>query len=62
MRKIASKQNLWVKLDVLKQTALHYAAFYGHPDVVEVLIDGARQAFQNNDDPLVKQSAINTYK
>ncbi|XP_074355485.1 uncharacterized protein LOC141695129 [Apium graveolens] len=37
------KKNLLVKRDGLKRTALHLAADYGHPQVVEVLIDAARR-------------------
>lgn len=35
------KKNLLVKLDTLKQTALHLAAHHGHTQVVEILIDAA---------------------
>lgn len=45
LRKLANKK-LLLKLDTKTQTALHYAAFYGQPEVVQILIDSARQAFQ----------------
>lgn len=35
------------KLDEKSQTALHYAAYSRHPQVVEVLIDAAREAFSS---------------
>ncbi|KAK1382071.1 hypothetical protein POM88_019806 [Heracleum sosnowskyi] len=40
VNKLANK-NILLKLDGMKQTALHFGACYGHTQVVEVLIDAA---------------------
>ncbi|XP_063945201.1 uncharacterized protein LOC108212189 [Daucus carota subsp. sativus] len=42
---------LLVKVDSNKDTALHLAAFYGHAQVVELLIDAARNLGSAADDP-----------
>ncbi|KAL8090661.1 hypothetical protein AgCh_039916 [Apium graveolens] len=51
VREFASK-NLLVKLDNQQETALMWAAYLGHTEVVEVLIDAARNLppFSPNDD------------
>lgn len=57
LRKFANK-NLLFKLDMGKQTALQYASYYGHPEVVEVLLDAARQTFQDNGTPVTFQAFL----
>nr|XP_017233106.1 PREDICTED: serine/threonine-protein phosphatase 6 regulatory ankyrin repeat subunit A-like [Daucus carota subsp. sativus] len=49
LREFAHK-NLLVKLDNQKETALTWAAYFGHTEVAEVLIDAARNLPPSDDD------------
>lgn len=45
-------KNLLVKLSGKDQTPIHWAAYYGNPEVIEVLINESRTFFQANSDPV----------
>lgn len=53
--------NFLVKLDSNKETALHVAAFYGHTEVVEGLIDAAKKTLPTSADT-DPQNPINSFE